>query len=502
MPLDGLYRSNTARDMLFRQFLFIYHNLEYFMSEDIERLSELCRECLDSAPCEVSRLPGAGGDRVYYRMRLPGGMSVIGVRADSTADARAFVSLTGVFSANGVPVPQIYGHTSDFRYYLENDLGDDSLFTRLGDIGSRAEVGATMRALARMQSVSRHEWRDLVAYGPFSRRQAMWDLNYFKYEFLKPADIAFDEDSLEDDLERLAGVLLDTDESEWGFMMRDCQSRNVMLAPGPVFIDYQGGRYGPCIYDAVSFLWQARAGFSATFRREMLEIYAGALSEHKGVDISAVLSRTGQFALFRTLQVLGAYGFRGLVQRRAHFIESIPGALANLTDLIDGGELDAYPELKKASAALVTDSRFRPEGRDGLRVKVFSFSYKRGYPEDLTGNGGGFMFDCRGMHNPGRYAEYRHLTGRDRPVIDFLKEKGEADIFAAKAYELVAPSVSRYLKRGFSSLQVGFGCTGGQHRSVYCAEAVAKAIASNFPAATVELIHREQGIRERLKIKD
>lgn len=471
------------------------------MSRDIEILSELCRECLDAAPVGSERLPAAGGDRCYYRLALPGGVSVIGVRADSLDDARAFVELSRVFAADGIPVPEIYGHTPDFRYYLESDLGDVSLFSRLGSEEAHAQVAATMRALARMQAVPAHEWRDIVAYRPFSLRQAMWDLNYFKYEFLKPADVVFDEDRLENDLEALAGALVATGESQWGFMMRDCQSRNVMLAPGPVFIDYQGGRFGPCIYDAVSFLWQAKAGFSPEFRQEMLEVYAAELSDVKGVEPSEILARTGLFALFRTLQVLGAYGFRGLVQKRAHFIESIPGAIANLAELIGSGELDAYPELRRACEALVADSRFKPACDGRLHVRVFSFSYKRGYPEDLSGNGGGFMFDCRGMHNPGRYAEYKQLTGRDKPVIDFLKERGEADVFSRRAYEMVAPSVERYLKRGFSSLQIGFGCTGGQHRSVYCAEAVARAIADRYPDAVVELIHREQGIKESLNSK-
>lgn len=269
----------------------------------------------------------------------------------------------------------------------------------------------------------------------------------------------------------------------------------------PYFIDFQGGRPGPVIYDAISFLWQAKAGFSDDFRQEMLEHYFEELSrltscrrneqeEHQSVN---------RFALFRTLQVLGAYGLRGLVERKAHFIESIPAALENLKILIENGAVDRYPELKRVCSCVCTDKRFAKKTEDGLRVTVFSFSYKKGYPADFTGNGGGFMFDCRGMHNPGRYAEYKSLTGRDKPVIDFLEERGEVQQFVENAVGMVSPSIETYLRRGFSNLQIGFGCTGGQHRSVYCAERTAQVIAEKFPSAHIVLIHREQGLETTLQ---
>lgn len=468
--------------------------------DHIDALYGLCDTKFGKCPESFSTMPQGGGDRQYLRLRFSDGMTVIGVVDDNRGDAKAFVGLSKVFARHGVSVPEVYACSQDFTCYLEQDLGDRSLFSVLGEIDVASTGADVMKELVRMQTVDPREWSGSVCYGDFSRRQAMWDLNYFKYEFLKPAGVDFNEDLLEDDFETFATSLVETDPRLWGFMMRDCQSRNVMLSPDPVFIDYQGGRFGPCIYDAVSFVMQARARLSAEMRQELLRVYAKAFSEARRIPSDVVLEAVCRFSLFRTLQVLGAYGFRGLVQKRAHFIESIPAALENLAALSAGGALDAYPGLSAAACSLLSESRFSPalmrEDDGRLHVKVFSFSYKRGYPEDLTGNGGGFMFDCRGMHNPGRYDRYKPLTGRDPEVAEFLKERGEADLFAARAFEMVSPSVERYIKRGFSSLQIGFGCTGGRHRSVYCAERMARNIAESFPEVVVELIHREQNIKE------
>lgn len=465
-------------------------------ANEVDKILSLIK---DSSVKSVVSLSGGGGDRKYFRLTLVNDKTVIGVVADNLKEARAFVELSQIFRDNEIPVPEVYGYSEDFKYYIEEDLGDNSLFDSIKNERDVSEqIKETMQILARMQCAPEHVWSSKTAYAPFSRRQVMWDLNYFKYEFVKPCAVAFDENLLEDDFERLASSLLSIPECLQGFQMRDCQSRNIMLHPGPYFIDYQSGRKGPCIYDAISFLWQAKAGFSNDFRREMLDVYASEFAKIRGVRKTEILKFADRFALFRTLQVLGAYGFRGLVEKRAHFIESIPGALKNLDDLISSGSLDDYHELKRVCVSLIADPRFKIEKKDTLQVKVFSFSYKKGYPEDLSGNGGGFMFDCRGMHNPGRYEEYKQLTGRDKPVKDFLTERGEADKFAENALSIVRPSVERYLSRGFDSLQIGFGCTGGQHRSVYCAEKIAHTLKKEFPKAQVILMHREQNIKEIL----
>lgn len=475
-----------------------------------ECLRGLCVEKFGNMPDRVASLPQAGGDRKYFRMFMPGSSapsSLLGVEADDKRDARSFVELAGIFASNGVNVPMVYAHSADYSCYIEEDLGDVSLFSMLGSQQAGEFVRSSLAALVKMQVLSESEWLDAVAYPEFSRRQILWDLNYFKYEYLKNSTVTFDEDALEDDFERFAERLLSLPHEFWGFMMRDCQSRNVMMCGDkPYFIDFQGGRLGPCLYDAVSFLWQAKAGFDPDFRNEMIDFYidefvsschklqcGGIVAEEAESIMRAALP---DFVLFRTLQVLGAYGFRGLVQKRAHFIESIPGALANLSQLAADGVLDSYAELKRVCCELAIDARFNAAADDRLHVKVFSFSYKRGYPDDFSGNGGGFMFDCRGMHNPGRYDEYKQLTGLDRPVIDFLKHRGEIDGFVDKAVDLVSPTVSRYIDRGFSQLQIGFGCTGGRHRSVYSAQAVAEKLAALYPDAVVELCHREQGISD------
>lgn len=454
------------------------------------------------AVAEMVKLPGAASARSYWRMAAPGGQTAIGVAGDDTAENRSFVALDCLFANHGIPVAEVIAVAPDFSAYLEEDLGDSSLFTLLRADSVDALVGECMRSLADMQTLSESLWRPLVKTADFGRRQVMWDLNYFKYEFVKPAGISFDENLLEDDFERFAGKMSHCEPRCWGFMMRDCQSRNVMVKDGrPYWIDFQGGMYGPSLYDAVSFLWQAKAGFSSEFRQRHLNIYADAYCSRRPISKDELLKSLPDMALFRTLQVLGAYGLRGIVERKSHFLSSIGAALGNLDGLLRQGVLAAYPELEHVARRLCGLDEFKPEGRQHLRLTVFSFSYKKGYPADFSGNGGGFMFDCRAMHNPGRYAEYKNLTGLDQPVIDFLEDRGEVQQFLENALPMVERAVERYVARGFTSLQVGFGCTGGQHRSVYCAEHLARAIAEEHPEVEVELVHRERGLTRLLNAR-
>lgn len=465
--------------------------------KDLAELTSLYNRTFGSPVETISPLPGAGSDRKYFRIHGTE-ETVIGVVGPDRRENSTFTRLSKIFLKNNINVPwtsECFG-----TYYLEEDLGDVSLFSMLKDEDAESIICKCMDSLVNLQKTPLEEWEQAVMCKPFDKRQVMWDLNYFKYEYLKSASIVFDEDALENDFEDLAMHITHFPKEMWGFMYRDCQSRNVMVKDGePYWIDFQGGRVGPVLYDAVSFLWQAKAGFSPEFRQSVLSRYISTFAAGDSELEECMHRLTPLFVLFRTLQVLGAYGFRGLIQHRSHFIESIPGARANLSELLDSGDIDSWPELRNVAEALVTDHRFRPREHKGLVVEVFSFSYKKGYPADYSGNGGGFMFDCRGMHNPGRYEEYKPLTGLDSAVRDFLEQRGEVQGFLADAWGMTDPSVECYMRRGFTSLQIGFGCTGGRHRSVYCADRTAKHIKEKYPNACVVVNHREQNIREEIK---
>jgi hypothetical protein len=326
----------------------------------------------------------------------------------------------------------------------------------------------------------------------------MFDLNYFKYCFLKPSGLEFHEVRLQDEFERLAddlmgGQLVDEYDQDT-FLYRDFQARNVMLRDGlPYFIDFQGGRRGPIYYDLASFVWQPRAAYSEELRQKLVEEYLGSLQRYVKVDRKEFEDRLGLFILFRILQLLGAYGFRGLVENKAAFVISIPLAMDMLREQLAIRHWP-YPYLTELLGKLSQMPKFiAAAASDGvLEIKVCSFSFKKGLPVDLSGNGGGYIFDCRSIHNPGRYEPYKKLTGRDEPVIRFLEEDGEVFSFLEHVYGVVDPHVETYSRRGFTSLMVSFGCTGGQHRSVYCAEHLAAHLSEKYPDIRVVLTHREQ----------
>lgn len=480
--------------------LVLYNFVFYYRQIMKQQLTDLYIQRFSSAPNSIEKINAGGSNRVYYRLRSENGPTVIGTIGKDIRENHAFITLANYFKTVGHNVPSIYAHDKSKNCYLQEDFGDTSLFSILGNEVAPKYIVATMKALARLQTTDNIDYSVCYPEAEFSRRLVDWDLNYFKYCFLKPMIDNFDESGLQDDFDQLAETIMATPESYWGFMYRDCQSRNVMINGNkPAWIDFQGGRRGPMLYDVVSFLWQAKAQFSDDFRQQMIDVYLDELSTIKSIDREDAKYLIANFVLFRTLQVLGAYGFRGLMQHKAHFIQSIPFAIDNLKSLIEKDILSPYPTLKELCSRLCDNKRFNYDDAEGLNIKIFSFSYKKGYPEDLSGNGGGFIFDCRAMHNPGRYNEYKSLTGLNREVIDFLEAKGEVQKFLKSTWALTESAIDRYLKRGFSSLQIGFGCTGGQHRSVYCAQSTAVHLSRMFPDATVHLNHREQGIKMTLK---
>lgn len=464
-----------------------------------DTLENLYREKFGEMPGHISSIAGAGSNRRYFRINGAKG-SAIGVVGTSRRENENFIRLDRFFSGGGIRVPEIYAVAPDGLEYLQEDLGNTDIFSMLRSPLAAGLIRECMKSLARLQTLPGAVDLASECCRPFGKRAVMWDLNYFKYCFLKNVYVEFDEDALENDFLCLAENMCDVPEGLWGLMYRDCQSRNVMVKDGvPYWIDFQGARPGPCAYDCASFLWQAKADFDGDFRREMTEVYAAEYSALTGVNAKMVTDQVHKMVLLRTLQVLGAYGFRGLVEKKSHFIESIRYGLKNLDSCLADGMINGYPELERVCRELVKSRRFDSAGgTDSLTVTIFSFSYKKGYPEDLSGNGGGFMFDCRGMHNPGRYEQFKPLTGLDAPVMDFLEERGEVQEFLRDLYGPVSRTIDCYIRRGFASLQVGFGCTGGRHRSVYCAEHLAERIAKEYHDVHVHLIHREQGIERHL----
>lgn len=448
-------------------------------------------------PASTVRLTGDGSNRVYYRLSSDDG-SVIGAVGTSVEENRAFVALADAFAKSGVAAPRVLAVSDDGSCYLQEDLGDVSLYASLQGARDASSFGAeetallcrTIAQLPHVQfRVPRHfDFSLCYPVSEFNERTVMWDLNYFKYCFLKGVGVEFNESLLEDEFDRMAALLLSDNDNV--FLYRDFQSRNVMLKDGtPCFIDFQGGRRGPIYYDVASFVGQARAKYTPEAIEAMLGAYLDALSEYKSVDREHFGQMLLLFRIFRLLQNLGTYGYRGLFERKKAFVESIPAALAQLLRLLT--EIDAFPHLQKVVSAVARLPIFVREERKELTVDVISFSYKRGIPDDHSGNGGGFVFDCRAIHNPGRYEPYKKLTGMDEPVIKFLETESNIADFLENAYSMVDNMVETYLKRGFTHIQVCCGCTGGQHRSVYSAEHIARHVADKFGVRVV-VTHKMQ----------
>ncbi|MCM1051754.1 MAG: phosphotransferase [Paenibacillus sp.] len=463
-------------------------------------MKELYIKYTGTAPSKIEPLTPAGSSRRYFR--ISGLQTVVGVEGTDAKENEAFISHARHFHRCGLPVPEVLAVSEDGMSYLVSDLGDRSLFDMRDD---EAMLEKVVRMLARFhyEGSAGIDYSKCFPVEAFDRKAVMWDLNYFKYSFLNTSGVPYMEPLLEEDFVRLAKAVENKSLGDGGvFMLRDFQSRNVMVKDGEVyFIDFQGGRRGPASYDLASFLWQAKAGFSPQQREWLIEAYADEARRYRDIDLDNLKREVREMALIRTLQVLGAYGLRGKFERKPHFLQSIPMALANLKTLLDEGIGDypylnaLLPRMIEASSPVAVENG---ERYDGLTVRVTSFSYKKGIPEDPSGNGGGYVFDCRAMDNPGRYEEYKRLTGIDREVIDFLEVRGEITVFLNSCYALVDKAVENYLERGFTSLAVNYGCTGGQHRSVYSAQHTAEHIKSLYPQVRVILQHREQKIREIL----
>ncbi|HUB00445.1 MAG TPA: RNase adapter RapZ [Terracidiphilus sp.] len=436
---------------------------------------------------EIKPLQGqlGGSGRMIVRV-TGGGRTAIGILYSVHEENVAFLEFSRHFRRHGLPVPEIYVEDLGQGAYLEEDLGDTTLFDFLGAHRSGASIApeavaayrSVVSELPRFQVVAGRDLNYKVCYprASFDRQSIAWDLNYFKYYFLRLAGVPFNEQALEHDFARLTKFLLGADHDY--FLYRDFQSRNVMLRDGqPYFLDYQGGRKGALQYDIASLLYDGKADLPPELRQQLLDYYLDRLASYVDLDRAAFMEHYYAYVYVRIMQALGAYGFRGFYERKTHFLQSVPYALKNLGWLAENVKLPvALPALMDAFEAMAKSEKLAqlnpPEA--ALTVRIFSFSFRQQMPADESGNGGGFVFDARSLPNPGREERFKQLTGRDAPVIEYLEKEESVRQFLASAESLVDASVTNYRQRGFSSLMVSFGCTGGQHRSVYLAEQLAK----------------------------
>ncbi|MCR5315242.1 MAG: phosphotransferase [Bacteroidaceae bacterium] len=479
-----------------------------------ERLSQLYKQVKGKAPAKIEHLFGGGGSsRKYFVITDEDGSTMYGVTSKSAGENLAFYKLSKLFAEKGLPVPDVYGISDDHLCYLQEDLGtltlQDFLKANRDENGEYNSAAKSMlhKVMAQLpdfqfKGASGYIFQQCYPVASMDETSIMFDLNYFKYCFLKLTGIEFNEVKLQDDFQKFTVDIMS--DCFNNFLYRDFQSRNVMIKDGnPRYIDYQGGRRGPIYYDVASFLWQSSANYSDALRNELIDTYLTSLLQYKSISREEFVRHLRKFVLFRTMQVLGAYGYRGLWEKKQYFIKSIPQAIKNLDWLVRKGVVNEYPYLKEVAEMLVKDQQsrmFNPEvnPKPSLVVKVFSFSFKNGVPQDDSGHGGGYVFDCRGTNNPGRYVEYQHLTGLDQPVIDFLEKDGEILSFLEHIYPIVDFHAKRFIEREFTSLMISFGCTGGQHRSVYCAQCMAQHLHDKFGVKVI-LCHREQNITQVLE---
>jgi aminoglycoside/choline kinase family phosphotransferase len=456
-------------------------------------------------PASILEIGADGSNRSYYRLVGPAMETAVGAYGPDRDENRAFISYTRSFHAAGFPVPELYGYDEAAAVWLLEDLGDTTLFDALVTARQREDTQfpapmidvyrKVLEALPRFQVQGGRliDFGNAYPRSAFDKQSIRWDLNYFKYHFLKLAHVPFNEQKLEQDFGTLTWFLLQAETDH--FLYRDFQSRNIMLREGdPYFIDYQGGRKGAVHYDLASLLYDAKAAIPDTVRDELGNHYLEVLSTYIPVDRAEFLQHYRGYVIIRILQALGAYGYRGFYERKPRFLQSVPFAARNLEALLARGLPVDVPELQTVLRRIV--DRFAgsvPEPDEpGLTVRITSFSYKHGYPQASAGHGGGFVFDCRGLPNPGRQLEFSDQSGLDRSVISFLESHEEPQAFWRGIRRIVEAQVEEYLRRGFTSLEVAFGCTGGQHRSVYLAERLASHLGEVFPQVNVRVEHRER----------
>ncbi|MBL0234332.1 MAG: phosphotransferase [Chitinophagaceae bacterium] len=475
------------------------------MQHLLDSITSLYIQWKGKPPVSVDLIPQSGSERRYFRIRGEEG-SVIGTFGDNKKENESFLYFASHFKKAGLAIPEIYKVSEDGIFYLQEDFGDTSLLNKLESEGFTDEVYSlfkkSLESLAELQVKGDKDldYKKCLTNKEFGRQAIMSDLLYFKYYFLDALRRPYDKQKLLDDFEALSNYLTHTEYKY--FMFRDFQSRNIFIKDDNSvhFIDFQGGMKGAPQYDVASMLWQARANLPGSWKDNLLKDYMNAFEQTIGqkIDRTIFKSQYNGYVLIRLLQVLGAYGFRGLFERKAQFLTSIPLALRNLREFFNNQSLGiSVPEFKKVLDMCVADEvieQFTPTQANEntpLEVKICSFSYRKEIPKDNSGNGGGFIFDCRGILNPGRVEGMKTQHGRDKEVKDFLEQQTKMPQFLNSVFDIVDLTVEEYIKRGFEHLQVSFGCTGGQHRSVYAADALARHLKNKFNVK-IELRHMVQ----------
>jgi len=469
-------------------------------TDHIQNIKKLLNKVEFTGECQIIPMPSSGSNRLYYRIIFLDNAihkSIIASYNNDVSENIAHNSFTQHFKSIGFNVPEIYAHDESYRYFLIQDLGDVTLFNML-ETNPKKAIEYYKIVISDLIDFQIDGIKNLnldVAYPvkEFNKRSIMWDLNYFKYYFVKPHNIDFNENMLEDDFERFAELLLTADLKYFNY--RDFQARNIMIYNDkPWYIDFQGGRRGALQYDLVSLLYQAKANLGDDIKLQLYNHYIKTLNTKLPGTSIAFEKLFPSFIYFRLMQVMGAYGFRGLVQHKAHFLQSIPMVISSLSALLQKSDIGVeLPELSNIfNQILLLDYSISNKISDNLTININSFSFKKkGIPIDISGNGGGHVFDCRSLPNPGRIAELRDFTGLQKPIINYLEKQNEVTEFLKNSKNIIDQSIENYRKRKFSNLQINFGCTGGRHRSVYSASKIAEYVKSKFPDVIVEVYHFE-----------
>ncbi len=478
------------------------------LNNKIQRnLSIIFNDWSDEKVEQITTLPSSGSYRQYFRIKGRD-KTAIGVFNKDIKENEAFFSFTKHFLKNNLNVPEIYSVSPDNKIYLIKDLGDTTLFSIVLQQQKKSGFSEdiielykkTINELPKFQITAGKgiDYSRCYPRPAFDKQSMLWDFNYFKYYFLKLAKIPFDEHKLENDFQRFTDFLLEADKNY--FMYRDFQSRNIMIFKNcPYFIDYQGGRNGALQYDIASLLFQVKAAIPNDIKNYLLEYYLSNLGKYISVNSKEFKKYYWGFVYLRLLQVLGAYGFRGLYEKKSHFLQSIPTAIENLKWLLQNIVLSVkLPTLMNVLNSLTENlpesarhGRVSKQPHSNLKITINSFSYKKGIPDDKTENGGGFVFDCRALPNPGKSEELKHFTGKDKQVIEFLEREKEVEEFFNYVFSIIDKSVEKYLERNFTDLMVNFGCTGGQHRSVFCAEKLTNHLKEKYNVKII-LTHTEE----------